>query len=127
MKVAYVDTSCLVALAFDEPSARTLTARLRQFDRLISSNLLEAELRAALTREAVGVDPTPLLSAVSWIHPSRPLTDEFQRLTALGYLKGVDLWHLACARVLSPDGRPVTFLTLDRTQKRIASRIGFDT
>ncbi len=127
MKVAYVDTSCLVALAFDEPSARTLTARLRQFDRLISSNLLEAELRSALIREAAGIDPTPLLSAVNWIHPNRPLTDEFQRLTALGHLKGADLWHLACALVLSPDGRPVTFLTLDRKQKRIASRIGFDT
>ena len=82
-------------MPFDEPSARTLTARLRQFDRLISSNLLEAELRSALTREAAGIDPTPLLSAVNWIHPNRPLTDEFHRLTVLGHVKGADLWHLA--------------------------------
>jgi hypothetical protein len=65
---------------------------------LISSNLLEAELRSALTREAVGVDPTPRLSAVSWIHPDRPLTDACQRLAALGHLKSADLWHLAPVR-----------------------------
>ena len=106
MTVAYVDTSCLVALAFDKPSARTVTARarLRQFDRLISSNLLEAELRSALTREAAGIDPTPLRSAVSWIHPNRPLTDEFQRLTAVGHLKGADLcgtWPVRWSSVLT--------------------------
>ena len=51
MKATYVDSSCLVAIAFGEEGAEELTARLEQFDLLVSSNLLEAELRAALCRE----------------------------------------------------------------------------
>ena len=46
MKLAYVDTSCLVAIAFDEPGAGEVARRLARFDRLLSSNLLEAELRS---------------------------------------------------------------------------------
>ncbi len=45
MRFAYVDTSCLVAIAFDEPGADKVAARLRRFERLFASNLLEAELR----------------------------------------------------------------------------------
>ena len=51
MSVAYVDTSVLTAIAFDEPGAAAYAQRLDEFARLISSNLLEAELRAAFTRE----------------------------------------------------------------------------
>ena len=54
--VAYVDTSCLVAIAFGERGATALERRLRAFDVLIASNLLEAELRAAFIRERVRVD-----------------------------------------------------------------------
>ena len=70
---------------------RQTIARALTCAQLISSNLLEAELRSVLTREAVGIDPTPRLSAVSWIHPDRPLTDACQRLTALVHLKSADL------------------------------------
>ena len=45
MSVAYVDTSVLTAIAFDEPGAAALAGRLDEFTRLVSSNLLEAELR----------------------------------------------------------------------------------
>lgn len=48
MKLAYVDTSCLVAIAVAEPGARKVAGRLGRLDRLFSSNLLEAELRSAL-------------------------------------------------------------------------------
>ena len=51
MSVAYVDSSALAAIAFDEPHASALASRMDGFDRLISSNLLEAELRAAFMRE----------------------------------------------------------------------------
>lgn len=53
MKLAYVDTSCLLAIAFAETGSRPLASRLGRFDRLFSSNLLEAKLRAALLREGV--------------------------------------------------------------------------
>ena len=50
MSVAYVDTLVLTAIAFGEPDAVEHALRLDEFARLISSNLLEAELRAAFAR-----------------------------------------------------------------------------
>lgn len=44
MKVAYVDSSVLVAIAFGEKGFARQVKRLQGFDRLVSSNLLEAEL-----------------------------------------------------------------------------------
>lgn len=125
MAFAYVDSSCLVAVAFDEPGARKLAARLRRFDRLFSSNLLEAELRSALSREGVDGRAEDLLSWIAWIYPNRPLTAEYTRITAGGYLKGADLWHLANALFLSPDAEDLSFLTLDTRQADVAGRLGF--
>ena len=125
MTFAYVDSSCLVAIAFDEPGARKLAGRLRRFDRLFTSNLLEAELRSALLREKVEGDGEELLSWMTWVYPNRPLTPEFARIAAAGYLKGADLWHLASALFLAPDPKELTFLTLDARQGEIAGRIGF--
>ena len=125
MKFAYVDSSCLVAIAFDEVGAGRLAARLRRFDRLFSSNLLEAELRSALVREGVDDRADGLLSWITWVYPNRPLAAEFARITAAGYLKGADLWHLANALFLAPDRKELTFLTLDRRQRDVARNLGF--
>lgn len=126
MTIAYVDTSYLVAIAFDEPGAGRLARRILEFDRPVSSNLLEAELRSAVAREAAGLDPSPFFVSLTWIYPNRPLTEEFQRITPHGYLKGADLWHLACALLICPDAQALTFLTLDTRQQDVAGRIGFD-
>ena len=48
--VAYVDTSCVVAIAFAERGAASLARRLRNFDEIVASDLLEAELRSAFVR-----------------------------------------------------------------------------
>jgi predicted nucleic acid-binding protein len=125
VNLAYVDTSCLVAIAFDEPGARRLASRLRRFDRLLASNLLEAELRAALVRERVEPQVEDMLSWITWIFPNRPLTEEFHRVIASGYLRGADLWHLAHALYVSPVPKEVGFLTLDARQKEIAANLGF--
>jgi predicted nucleic acid-binding protein len=122
---AYVDSSCLVAVAFDEPGARKLAARLRRFDRLFSSNLLEAELRSALVREGADGHIEDLLSWLTWVYPNRPLTPEYARITTLGYLRGADLWHLANALFLAPDPTDLSFLTLDGRQGAVARRLGF--
>lgn len=125
MNLAYVDTSCLVAIAFDEPGATRMAARLQRFDRLFAANLVEAELCSALTREGADGRGIPMLSWLTWIYPDRPLTAEFARITALGYLKGADLWHLANALFLTPDGKEMAFLTLDKRQKDVAAKLGF--
>lgn len=125
LKVAYVDSSCLLAVLLDQPGAERTAKRLAQFDRLVSSNLLEAELRSVMVREKVQVDVGPLFRGIDWIHPNRPLTAEFDQVLACGYVKGADLWHLACALFLAPDPRAGSFLTLDERQQRVASRLGF--
>ncbi len=67
-----------------------------------------------------------LLSWITWIYPNRPLSAEFGQITALGYLKGADLWHLANALFLAPDGKDLAFVTLDARQKQVARRLGFE-
>ena len=117
--------ACLVAIAFSEPSATPVSDALSTFDQLVTSNLLEAEVRSAFAREAATLDPAPLLSGLTWFYPKRRLTAEFQRVTQFDHVRGADLWHLACALALSPDGAPLSFMTLDRRQKRVAEKLGF--
>jgi hypothetical protein len=125
VNAAYVDSSCLVAIAFGEPEAAKLSSRLRQFDRLLSSNLLEAELRSALLREGVADPPDDLLSWITWIFPNRSLSPELRRVSGVGYLKGADLWHLAHALLLAPGAKDLVFLTLDKPQAAVAKKLGF--
>jgi|TARA_B100000809_G_scaffold227144_1_gene239299 predicted nucleic acid-binding protein len=124
LKAAYVDTSCLVAIAFGESEAAQVVSRLREHDVLLSSNLLEAELRATLVREAAEVDEA-LFSWIKWVLPDRPLSVEIIRVLRAGYLRGADLWHLATAMYVTPEPRDLTFLTLDRRQEEVAEELGF--
>jgi predicted nucleic acid-binding protein len=125
MRLAYVDTSCLVAITFAEAGATKVAGRLERMDRLFASNLLEAELRSALAREGFSVDPAELLSGITWVYPNRPLSGEFGRIAVEGYVKGADLWHLACALFLAPEAKDLVFLTLDKRQEAVARKLGF--
>lgn len=121
---AYVDTSCLVAIAFGEPGAEELAAELESFARLLSSNLLEAELRAAFAREGVeGGDR--LLTWIDWVLPDRPLTTEVGRVLRAGYARGADAWHLASALYVAEDPTDLPFFTLDARQAELAGALGF--
>ena len=126
MAVAYVDTSCLVAIAFQERGTSALRRRLERFEDLISSNLLEAELLAAFRREEIEQYPA-LLRAISWVIPDRPLSAEITRVLETGYVRGADCWHLAAALYVAADPRALSFLTLDEQQEGIATRLGFET
>ncbi|MBT8336642.1 MAG: type II toxin-antitoxin system VapC family toxin [Gemmatimonadetes bacterium] len=124
MKVAYVDTSCLVALAFDEPGAEEWSRRLSAYDELVTANLTEAEFRAALRREGVeGAEP--FLARLAWLLPDRPLGPEMERVLRARYLRGADLWHVACALYLAEDPAEVDFVTLDEEQRAAAQAVGF--
>jgi predicted nucleic acid-binding protein len=126
LRRAFVDTSCLVAIALGERGAAAVAARLKRFEELFASNLLEAELRATVTREGVAIDPD-VLTWLDWVFPDRPLTQEISRVLAAGYLRGADAWHLACAVHMTQSPAEVTFLTLDRRQRAVARRLGFRT
>ena len=65
------------------------------------------------------------LSAISWVFPNRPLTAEVKKVVGAGYLRGADLWHVACALFVSPDPSQISFLTLDARQKEICRAVGF--
>ena len=124
MNAAYVDTSCLVAIAFAEPGYKAVASRLVRFDQLFASNLLEAELRAAFRGEKVNAADT-LLGSLSWVFPDRALSAEIEAVLDAGQVRGADAWHLACALYLSPDPRELAFLTMDRQQARVAEALGF--
>ncbi len=126
MNAAFIDTSCLVAVAFGEAGAKQVVKELERFDRILASNLLEAELMAAFLREGVEFDPA-FLHGVDWVLPDRPLTGEIERILALGYLRGADLWHLACALFCAEEPSSLTFLSLDARQRAAAKRLGFQT
>ena len=126
MAIAYLDSSCVVALAFGEPGARRLAATLSRFERLMSSNLLEAEVRAAFVREGVAAT-AEVCAGLDWILPDRALTMEIDRVAALGGLRGADLWHVACALFLDPTAGELAFVTLDLAQRRVAAAAGFAT
>jgi predicted nucleic acid-binding protein len=127
LKLAYVDTSVVVGITFGETAAARLSARLARFDRIFSSNLLEAEFRSALLRERIEGSGQELLGFITWIFPNRPLSREIDRIAGAGYLRGADLWHLANALFLAPDPRELSFLTLDQRQREVAAGLGFRT
>lgn len=124
MSVAYVDTSALVAIGFNEPGASSLVRRIDGFSQLLSSNLLEAELRAAFARERLRFEGG-LIAGIRWILPDRPLTFEIMTVLEAGYLRGADLWHVATALYIAGEPGDLTFVTLDDRQEATASALGF--
>ncbi len=124
MNIAYVDTSALVGIAFGERGAGALARRLEKYDELLSSILLEAELRATFAREgAQGAGD--LLSWITWVLPNRPLTREIEAVLDAGYLRGADLWHVACALYVAGRPESLAFVSLDERQQGIAQILGF--
>ena len=128
MSTAYVDASALLAIAFNEPGWEAVERRVQGFSRLVSSNLLEAELRAAFHRVQRSFEPD-LIADIDWTFPVRPLDRELASVLAAGYLRGSDLWHAASALYAIDDaaGDPsdITFLTLDQQQGAVAEALGF--
>ncbi|MEO5588545.1 MAG: PIN domain-containing protein [Gemmatimonadaceae bacterium] len=123
-RVAYVDTSCIVSIAFGERGAKAVRKRLGEFDELVSSNLLEAELMSAFAREGVTMD-VDMLSSISWVIPDRTLTEEISSVLTAGYVRGADCWHLATALFLADDTAELSFVSLDKHQLKIAGALGF--
>ena len=124
MTTAYVDTSVIVAIAFQEPGSVQLARHLEECTRWISSNLLEAELRATFAREKRYLD-TSTLSSIDWIFPDRSLSSEFAAALRAGYLRGADLWHVATALYVAPRPGDIAFITADQRQQDVAQALGF--
>ncbi len=126
MKVAFVDTSCVVAIALSQGPARAIAVRMASFDRLLASPLLEAEARSVMRRERLSAGAI-YLGDLQWIIPAASLSSEIARVLDAGYVRGADCWHLACALHVANDPSEVTFLTLDAPQRKVAKALGFKT
>lgn len=125
MRVGYLDSSMVLGLVFEEPGCELLGKQIGHFPLVFSSNLLEAEVRSALHREGIPDSaPAQLLGRINWVFPDRPLTRELSEVLSAGFLRGADLWHLACALYLSGAHDSVDLLTLDTRQERVARRLG---
>ena len=121
---AYVDSSCIVAIALEEPSANAIAIRLGNFSSLVSNLLLDAELRSVCVREKALL-PEREIGLISFVPIKRPISDEIDRVLAAGHLRGADCLHVATALYISPDPRQLTFLTLDVKQRAVAKKLGF--
>ena len=124
MKVAYLDSSWLVAMAFDEPGAADHVAALEPYDVLLATSLTEAELTSVFAREGESLPPR-FLESLEWIYPARRLTPEIERVLGEGYVRGADLLHLATALYAAESPGDVAFLTLDERQREVATAVGF--
>ena len=124
MTIAYVDTSALVAVAFGEPEAPAVAQRLNACTTILSSNLLEAELRSAYSREGRRFD-VDRIARIEWIMPNRSLSPEIAAVLDAGHLRGADLWHLAPALYVAHDPSELSFVTLDKKQGATAALLGF--
>ncbi|MCY4474401.1 MAG: type II toxin-antitoxin system VapC family toxin [Chloroflexi bacterium] len=124
MRVAYVDSSVLVAITFQEERSANLEDWLNGFDRLTCSNLVEAEVKSACARESIEL-VTAFMNDIVWLFPDRPISPEIVRVLAAGYLRGADLWHVATALYFASEPENVAFLTLDIRQRDVAEALGF--
>lgn len=124
MSVAYVDTSALIAVAFDESGSADVANRLGEMTCLLSSNLLAAELMSACSREGVSLSPN-WFSNLNWVLPDRPLEPEITAVLRVGYLRGADLWHVASALYVAQEPEEMWFVTLDERQGSVARSVGF--
>ena len=125
--MAYVDTSAILSIVFEEPEWEYTAHRLAGFSVLLSSNLLEAELRSAYERENMEFE-SGSISRIGWVNPTRSLGSEMADVLANGgYLKGADLWHIAVALFVDEivPGK-LAFISLDCNQREVAENLGFE-
>ena len=125
MSTAYIDTSVLIAIETSQLGFEVYEEELGRYERLVSSNLLEAEYRSVCMRERRA--PSDFrLNKISWIIPARPTTQELNNVLAVGYLRGADLWHVATAIYAETISMiEMSFLTLDNRQRHVANTVGF--
>ena len=119
--VVYVDTSALGALLVERLESDALESWLDQTsDMLVSSDLLEVELRRLAVREGVDqADVTRLLDGVSIAALDRAVYRS-AGLLPMPYLRTLDALHLEAAMRLDA----TAVLTYDRRLSKAARSVG---
>ena len=128
--MAYVDPSALTPIIFGEQPEGTLV-RLESFPILLSSTLLEAQLRTAFESERQTFAPALIAEISEWVTPHRRLDGELASILEIASLPALPLWHLACAmyfqqrQSLTSRQYRLAFITLDEQQETAARELGF--
>ena len=119
--VVYVDTSALGALLVEQLESDALESWLDQTsDMLVSSDLLEVELRRLAVREGIDqADVTRLLDGVSLAALDRAVYRSAS-LLPMPYLRTLDALHLEAAMRLDA----AAVLTYDRRLSKAARSVG---
>ena len=119
--VVFVDTSALVALLVEQLESDALESWLDQTsDMLVSSDLLEVELRRLAVREGIDqADVTRLLDGVSLAALDRAVYRS-AGLLPMPYLRTLDALHLEAAMRLDA----AAVLTYDRRLSKAARSVG---
>lgn len=119
--VVYVDTSALGALLVEQLESDALESWLDQTsDMLVSSDLLEVELRRLAVREGIDqADVTRLLDGVSLAALDRAVYRS-AGLLPMPYLRTLDALHLEAAIRLDA----AAVLTYDRRLSKAARSVG---
>ena len=119
--VVYVDTSALGALLVEQLESDALEGWLDQTsDMLVSSDLLEVELRRLAVREGIDqADVTRLLDGVSLAALDRAVY-RGAGLLPMPYLRTLDALHLEAAMRLDA----AAVLTYDRRLSKAARSVG---
>ena len=107
-----------------EEGSASLVDRLQGYDRLVGSNLVEAEVKSTRYREGME-SSSRLFDRIFWVMPPHPLSDEITSVLTAGYLRGADVWHLATALHYASHPSELSFLTLDLRQRSVAEALGF--
>ena len=120
----------MTSIVFGEQPGET-HVRLTRFPILLSSALLDAELRVAFGRQGQTFDPSLVSEIDRWVTPSRRLDREMDSILEIVSLPALPLWHLATAMYFqqrqSLTGRQfrLAFVTLDEQQETAARELGF--
>lgn len=127
-KIAYVDTSVLVAIQFHQPSGARAWRMLQSYETLFISSLTFAEVYATLARERQPLSSADaLLARCDVVVPDGDLRIELTHVMAAGSLRGADAWHCAVALAIAGNKarKRMAILTLDAAQAAVAAKLGF--
>lgn len=121
--VVYVDTSAMAALLVEQPESLPLETWLVSADvQMVSSDLLETELRRIVVREGLDqVQATAILDRISLFALERP-TYRAAGLLPMPYLRSLDALHLESALRVEADA----VLTYDLRLQEAARAVGLD-
>ena len=124
MKYYYLDISVVITIVLDQPRSAEFLNLIKSA-KLYSHELLVSECFAVAKREEIAFsDMAKAIQEINIVTEIPQLETILEEILQIGYCRGADLHHLACAKFLAPDFS-IGFLSADNSQERLARLLGF--